>query len=218
MRRNFSKSNCTLKIAAKMPEAPSEARRMRFFRIAALLLPFAFLGLIEAGLRLGGYGFDPHFFKPIKIGGEDYLVQNDAFSFRFFPPDNARNPGVLRMKAIKPPGTFRIFIFGESAAMGDPEPAFGPARFMEAQLRARFPDAKFEVVNVAFTAINSHVILLIARECARHDGDLWIIYMGNNEMVGPFGAATVFGRRAPPAPYVRFLTAIQATRIGQLSG
>ena len=44
-----------------------------------------------------------------------------------------------------------------------------------------------------------------------------IIYMGNNEMVGPFGAATVFGRRAPPAPYVRFLTAIQATRIGQLS-
>ena len=43
------------------------------------------------------------------------------------------------------------------------------------------------------TAINSHVILPIARECARRDGDLWIIYMGNNEMVGPFGAGTVFG-------------------------
>ena len=45
------------------------------------------------------------------------------------------------------------------------------------------------------TAINSHAILPIARECARRDGDLWIIYMGNNEMVGPFGAGTVFGSR-----------------------
>ncbi|HWD93463.1 MAG TPA: tetratricopeptide repeat protein [Verrucomicrobiae bacterium] len=188
-----------------------------FLRIAALLLPFALLGLIEAGLRLGGYGFDPHFFKALKIGDEDYLVQNDAFSYRFFPPENARNPGVLRMKAVKPPGTFRIFIFGESAAMGDPEPAYGPARYLEAQLHAKFPATKFEVVNVAFTAINSHVILPIARECARHDGDLWIIYMGNNEMVGPFGAATVFGRRAPALAYVRFITALQTTRLGQLS-
>jgi tetratricopeptide (TPR) repeat protein len=185
--------------------------------MAALLLPFAVVVIIELALRLGGYGFDPHFFKPLKIGGEDYLVQNDAFSYRFFPPENARNPGVLRMRAVKPPGIFRIFIFGESAAMGDPEPSYGPARYMEAQLHAKFPDTKFEVINVAFTAINSHVILPIARECARHDGDLWIIYMGNNEMVGPFGAATVFGRRAPSLAYARFITAIQATRIGQLA-
>jgi tetratricopeptide (TPR) repeat protein len=203
--------------AKKKPEVPASKRRLMFLRMAALLLPFALVGIIEATLRLGGCGFDPHFFKTIKIGGEDYLVQNDAFSYRFFPPENARNPGVLRMKAVKPPGTFRIFIFGESAAMGDPEPSYGPARYMEAQLRAKFPDTKFEVVNVAFTAINSHVILPIARECARHDGDLWIVYMGNNEMIGPFGAATVFGRRAPQIPYVRFITAIQTTRIGQLS-
>lgn len=210
MRRNLSKS--------KGPRKTGESsRRLRLFRIAALLLPFALMVLIEVGLRIGGCGFDPHFFKPIKINGENYLVQNDSFSFRFFPPDNARNPGVLRMKAVKPPGTFRIFIFGESAAMGDPEPAYGPARYMETQLRARFPDTTFEVVNVAFTAINSHVILPIARECARHDGDLWIIYMGNNEMVGPFGAATVFGRRSPSVPYVRFVTAVQATRVGQLT-
>ena len=174
------------------------------------------LGALEAGLRVGGYGFNPHFFKPFKIGGEDYWVQNDDFSFSFFPRETARNPGELRMKAVKPPGTIRIFIFGESAAMGDPEPAYGPARYLEAQLREQFPGTNFEVVNVAFTAINSHVIVPIARECAQHDGDLWIIYMGNNEMVGPFGAATVFGRQAPPLPYVRLATAIQRTRTGQL--
>ena len=86
----------------------------------------------------------------------------------------------------------------ESAAMGDPEPAFGASRYMETLLRDRFAKTDFEVVNVAFTAINSHVILPLARECAGHEGDLWIIYMGNNEMVGPFGAATVFGAKAPP--------------------
>ena len=104
---------------------------------------------------------------------------------------------------------------GESAAMGDPEPGFGAARYLEVLLRERFPAAKFEFINVAFTAINSHVILPIARECAAHDGDLWIIYMGNNEMVGPFGAATVFGAKAPPLALVRLGLALQETRIGQ---
>ena len=40
--------------------------------------------------------------------------------------------------------------------------------------------------------------------------------MGNNEMIGPFGAATVFGKQAPVLSYVRLVTAIQGTRIGQL--
>jgi len=175
----------------------------------------ALLVVLEVSLRLGGYGYDPHFFKRIKIGGEDYFVQNDGFSLRFFPPETARSPGPVRMPAHKAPGTFRIFILGESAAMGDPEPAFGAYRYLEMLLRKKYPDKKFEIINVAFTAINSHVILPIARECAQHEGDLWIVYMGNNEMVGPFGAATVFGRQAPPLLYVRLVTALQWTRTGQ---
>jgi tetratricopeptide (TPR) repeat protein len=174
------------------------------------------LAALEISLRFAGYGYDPHFFKRIKIGNEDYYVQNDNFSYRFFPPETARNPGPIRMPVHKAPGTFRIFILGESAAMGDPEPAFGAYRYLEMLLRKKYPDKKFEIINVAFTAINSHVIVPIARECAEHEGDLWIVYMGNNEMVGPFGAATVFGRQAPPLPYVRLVTALQRTRTGQL--
>ena len=97
-----------------------------------------------------------------------------------------------------------------------PEPAYGASRYLEILLRERSPDIKTEVVNVAFTAINSHVIVPIARECAHRDGDLWIIYMGNNEMVGPFGAATVFGLQAPPMYCVKFVTGVQKTRVGQL--
>ncbi len=181
-----------------------------------MLLPILFLCALEFALRLAGYGFDPSFFKPLRIGNENYLVQNDDFSFRFFPRETARNPGVFRFLAQKPPGTFRIFIFGESAAMGDPEPAYGAGRYLEVLLREKFPGVKFEIINVAFTAINSHVIVPIARECAAQNGDLWIIYMGNNEMVGPFGAATVFGAQSPPLFYVRLVTGLEKIRVGQL--
>ena len=186
------------------------------FRGAALLLPVLALVVLEAGLRVGGYGDSTSFFKQRRIGDQDFLVENDAFGFRFFPRDLARMPLSLRMPLKKAPGTYRIFILGESAAMGDPEPAFGAGRYLEALLRERFPQARFEVVNTAMTAINSHAILPIARDCARREGDLWILYIGNNEMVGPFGDATVFGMKAPPLLMVRAYLACQKLRAGQL--
>ncbi len=201
---------------APLARRPLSKRRRWIFRLTALLLPLGLLAALELALRLAGYGYDPAFFHRLRIGNQDYFVQNDNFSLRFFPKETLRTPGAIRMPVHKAPGTFRIFIFGESAAMGDPEPAYGPGRYLEMLLREKYPGTNFEIINVAFTAISSHVIVPIARECARHDGDLWIVYMGNNEMVGPFGAATVFGRRAPPLPYVRLVTAVQRTRIGQL--
>ena len=120
------------------------------------------------------------------------------------------------MEVHKAPGTIRIFIFGESAALGDPAPNYGAGRYLQALLENRFPAKKFEVINTGITAINSHAILPIARECARYDGDFWLVYMGNNEMVGPFGAATVFGSQAPPLAMVRLNLALQNTRLGQL--
>jgi tetratricopeptide (TPR) repeat protein len=65
------------------------------------------------------------------------------------------------------------------------------------------------------TAINSHTVLQIARECARLQGDMWLIYMGNNEVVGPFGAGTVFGAQAPPLWLIRASLAMKRTKIGQ---
>ncbi len=177
--------------------------------------PVFLFGAVEVGLRLAGYGYNPDFFKRLSIAGTDYHVQNEEFSFRFFPKQMARSPGPVRFPVRKASGTFRIFILGESAAMGDPAESFAPDRYLEMLLREKYPGRNFEVINTAVTAINSHVILPIARECAARDGDLWIIYMGNNEMVGPFGAATVFGRQAPVLPYARLVTAVQRLRIGQ---
>jgi hypothetical protein len=40
--------------------------------------------------------------------------------------------------------------------------------------------------------------------------------MGNNEMVGPFGAATVFGSRVAGINQIRAELAIKSTKVGQL--
>jgi tetratricopeptide (TPR) repeat protein len=182
-----------------------------------MLLPVLALGLFETGLRLGGYGYLTAFFKEVRYGGKSFVVDNEKFSLRFFPPELARWPTSFKFESVKPKDTIRIFILGESAAMGDPQPAFGAGRYLDVLLRERFPETRFEVINLGITAINSHVIRPIARDCARREGDIWIIYMGNNEMVGPFGAATVFGSQAPPLFAVRLTLAIQQTRVGQLA-
>ena len=68
------------------------------------------------------------------------------------------------------------------------------------------------------TAINSHVIREIARDCAPQLDDFWVVYAGNNEVVGPFGAGTIFGRQAPGLAVVRASLLVKSTRLGQWLG
>jgi tetratricopeptide (TPR) repeat protein len=199
------------------PVVTLSPRRKWLFRfLAVVIVPLIALGGLELLLRLLGFGFDPSFFRRESIGGKDCYVANDSFGLRFFPRSMARTPPPVVMSAAKGPDIFRIFIFGESAALGDPRPNYGAGQYLEVLLADRFPEAKFEIVNTATTAINSHVILPIARECSRREGDLWIIYMGNNEMVGPFGAATVFGRQAPPNWLIKTQLQLKRLRLAQL--
>jgi len=186
-----------------------------FQAVSALVVPLLILGSAEAGLRLAGYGHPTSFFIESHDSGRRALVDNTWFGFRFFPPALARSPAPVVLDPAKPRGTCRIFLFGESAALGDPRPAFGPGRYLEVLLRERFPTRDFEVVCVAMTAINSHALLPIARECTQYAGDLWVVYTGNNEMVGPFGANTVFGPRTPPLAMVRARLALERLRIAQ---
>ena len=170
---------------------PARARRVWWFRLLAItLIPALLFGGLELALRLVNYGYPTGFFRKTQIAGREVFVENDKFGLRFFPPALTRIASPIVMPATKPTNTCRIFILGESAALGDPEPAFGFGRYLEVLLRDRYPDKQFEVVSAAMTAINSHSLLPIARDCVQQDGDLWVIYMGNNEVVGPFGAGT----------------------------
>jgi tetratricopeptide (TPR) repeat protein len=199
------------------PEPVPISRGRRWcFRMVALLLPLLGLGLLELGLRVGGYGHPTSFFLKINEGGQAMLKDNPWFGWRFFPPAVARAPRPLYLSPQKPPNTIRVFIFGESAAMGDPEPDYGFARQLERLLQARHPGQNIEVINAAMTAINSHVIREIARDCGPRAADFWVVYAGNNEVVGPFGAGTTFGQQAPHRTLVRAIVALKATRLGQL--
>ena len=180
-----------------------------------VLFPLALLALLETGLRLGGIGHPTSFLLPATINGRESWIENDRFGWRFFGPELARLPCPLAIPKTKTADTVRIFVFGESAAYGDPQPEFGLPRMLQALLSERYPGTRFEVVNAAMTAINSHVILPIARDCASASGDIWVVYMGNNEVVGPYGAGTVFGAQAANRALVRAGLALKATRTGQ---
>ena len=153
----------TRRKATKETVAPLSKRRLWGFRLMALIgVPLLFLGLLELGLWLAGVGYPTAFLLKSSHHGENTFVQNNQFGWRFFGPRAARQPEATSIPQEKPSGTVRIFVFGESAAYGDPQPRFGLPRMLAAMLELRHPDRKFEVVNAAMTGINSHVILPLA--------------------------------------------------------
>ena len=185
---------------AEVPKPPppgvQPARGRWLFRLTAMVVtPLLFFGLLEAGLRIGGYGYPTNFFVGPDANGA--YTPNTWFGWRFFPETLYRKPAHSLVSA-KPAGTIRIFVLGSSAAFGVPDPSFSFGRILEVMLGQRYPDVKFEVVNAAMAAINSHVVLDIARDCATHEPDLFVVYMGNNEVIGPYGPGT-FSRSGRPA-------------------
>jgi tetratricopeptide (TPR) repeat protein len=191
--------------------------RLWVLRIAtAIGVPVLLIGTVEAGLRIFGYGYPSEFTIPCIVQGRDAFCDNDHFTWQFFPPGAFRLPLAFAIPAEKRPGTFRIFIVGESAAQGDPEPSYGFSRYLEVMLRERFPAARFEVVNAAITAVNSHVLLPAVRDLARRQGDLFVLYIGNNEVVGPYGAETVLPTFRASLPLIRVGIFLQSMRLGQL--
>jgi len=58
--------------------------------------------------------------------------------------------------------------------------------------------------------------LEIAKDCARHQPDLFIVYLGNNEVVGPYGAGTVFAPLSSNLALIRLGIKFKSTRLGQL--
>jgi tetratricopeptide (TPR) repeat protein len=183
---------------------------------SAIVLPIVLLVGTEGALRLFGVGFPTDVTVPCTLQGRPAACYNLFFPAPFFPPGMIKTPQAYAIPTEKPQGTFRIFVLGESAAMGDPDPAYGFSRYMEVMLRERFPSMKFEVINTGSVAVNSHVLLPIARGLAKQQPDLFIIYSGNNEVVGPYGPGTALTSSAMSLPVIRGSIFARSTRIGQL--
>jgi len=198
---------------------PEPVRGWRFWapRIAtSIFIPALLLGIAEGALRLLGVGFLTDVTVPCTMRGRPASCYNLFFPAPFFPPGMIKTPQAYAIPAEKPRGTFRIFVLGESAAMGDPDPAYGFSRYLEMMLAERFPSMKFEVVNTGSVAINSHVLLPIAKGLANQQPDLFIIYSGNNEVVGPYGPGTALTSSSMTLPVIRSSIFLRSTRLGQL--
>ena len=203
--------------ASKERERAASSGQVWALRIAvALCTPLFLLGLLEVSLRVFAVGFPTDVTVPCTVQGHPAACYNLFFTAPFFPPGMIKEPQMYAIPAEKSPGTFRIFVLGESAAMGDPAPAFGFSRYLEVMLAERYPSMKFEIVNTGSVAINSHVLLPIANGLAAQRPDVFIIYSGNNEVVGPYGPGTALTAAGMSLPAIRGSIFYHSTRIGQL--
>lgn len=182
----------------------------------AVGVPILLLVLLEGCLRLFGVGFPTSLTVPCAVHGQAADCYNLFFPAPYFPPGMIKTPQAYAIPAEKAAGTYRIFVLGESAAMGDPDPAYAFSRYLEVMLRKSYPAIKFEVVNTGSVAINSHVLLPIAEGLAKERPDLFIIYSGNNEVVGPYGPGTALTSSSMSMPVIRGSIFVRSTRIGQL--
>ncbi len=181
--------------------------------IVASAAPAVFLLFLEGALTLLGRGYPTSFF--VRSERRDFLTTNSRFGWHY-QQEALAEPQPCLIPAQKPPGGIRLFVLGESAAMGTPDPSFGFARILEVMLRHCFPDRSIEVVNAAMRGINSHVITQIAKECAELEPDLFVVYVGNNELNGLYGPKTpvsFLGEHPTLIPIFHFA---KQTRTGQL--
>lgn len=185
--------------------------------LAVVLSPLVFLGLVEIALAVGGYGYPKSFFVRWKVAGQTLYLTNSHYGEHFVRKELSRTPEPCVL-GRKGDSTIRIFVLGSSAAYGDPEPAYGFCRQLEVLLNEQARGKSFEVINAAVTAMNSHVVRRIAQDCAAHEGDLFIVWMGNNEVVGPYGPPTLPGSLYASRRFINAcITAKKETRTGQLA-
>jgi len=193
-------------------------RRWLAISATTILAPALLLVVAELVLRISGVGTPTGVTRPCTDHGQPANCDNQFFAASFFPPGMYRTPRPYAIPATKPPGTYRIFVLGESVAWGDPDPSYGFGRYLEVMLRQRYPQTKFEVINASITAINSHAFLPMVKELAHYQPDLFVIYAGNTEVVGPFGPGTVLTPWDLNLPAIRAGIFFNSTRLGQLLG
>jgi tetratricopeptide (TPR) repeat protein len=185
----------------------------------ALLAPLALLGAAEVVLRVVGYGRD---LAPLFIpapGQGDYLQANPVAVTRFFV-DPTQAPGVsietAYFRAQKKPGTFRVFVQGESSAAGFP---YGLGASLAGVLDQRFerayPSREVEVISTALAAVNSYALADFADDILAQQPDAIVVYVGHNEYFGVLGAGSTL-RMAGSPKLTRAYLAVREWRLFQL--
>jgi tetratricopeptide (TPR) repeat protein len=195
---------------------PISEKRLLLFKALTLIIPFFLLTVLECGLRLSGYGHDTSLFVE-DPGRKGYLVMNQFASQKYFSvQENATIGNFEPFPEHKAPGTFRIFVLGESTTIGYPYMHNGSFhRWLQFRLMHTFPDRDFEVINLSLTAVNSYTVFDFAKELVDKEPDAVLIYTGHNEYYGAAGVGSTSSFAHNPS-LMRVIFKLREFRLVQL--
>jgi lysophospholipase L1-like esterase len=163
--------------------------------VGGTVAAIALLGAVELGLRVLGIGSSlprhdpfagfstvvPMFERTRRGDGVEVYRVTEAREVSAMGHLLALEPQ-REFLAEKAPGTFRVFILGDSSAAGVP---YGTSQafstWLARRLEAELPQVRSEVINAALPGYATRRLLIVAREVAGYAPDLVIVYNGHNE-------------------------------------
>lgn len=161
------------------------SRRRRNLLFAAVVVFVFFLGANTLVEWLERRGVVETTGQPDAAGFvEEALFERDGGRWRTTP--YAERSLVASSFAARKRGRYRIFALGGSFAMGSPwvhqnsDGGGGIPDYLRDALHDQ-SGVEIEVVNAAAGGADSHRVLEVAREVARHEADLWFVATCNNE-------------------------------------
>lgn len=211
--------------AGAAPPLPRWKRAL--FMLVTLAIPIAALGVVELGLRVAGFGGYPSFIREageVAPGRKLMVVEPAATKPYFFA--NPERPGYAEeshFESPKPAGTLRVFIVGESAAKGYPQPRnLAISAFLEQDLAMLLEGgtplegiAQVEVINLGTTAVASFPLVAMVDEIARHEPDVVVFFVGNNEFFGAYGTASINSAGTLPTSLLPWMRAARGLALVQ---
>lgn len=201
--------------------APLTPGRRLLFTVITVSLPILLIVAAELVLRWFGWGGYPPFFREVgklPSGAALCLVEPAASKPYFFA--NPTRPGYAEQTNFlmpKPEDTVRIFLIGESAAKGYPQPRnLSMASFLRAMLSDVWPDKRIEIIDTGTTAVASFPLVYLVRDALQFDPDLFIFYTGNNEFFGAYGTASINAAGSLPPWALRLMRAARGLALVQV--
>ena len=197
----------------------SPARR-RVFILITIALPFIALAVVEIALRLFGFGGYPPFIRSVGTltQGEQLCIVEPAASKPYFFANPTR-PGYAEQSSFimpKPKDTLRIFIIGESAAKGYPQPRnLAMSEFLQTMLGDVLPQKRVEVINLGTTAVASFPLVYQVQDALRYQPDWFVFYVGNNEFFGAYGTASINAAGTMPLWALKLMRAARGLALVQ---
>ncbi|NQT61596.1 MAG: hypothetical protein HQ556_01445 [Candidatus Marinimicrobia bacterium] len=188
------------------------------FSILAVLLPVAFLALIELSLWIVDAYPQPPLFFEVSEGDTSYTHINSQVGERYFDKAIMPVPNLYPQKfsSEKSTGTIRIFCLGGSTTAGFPYEMTTPfPQQLALLLRADYPDRNFEVINMGLSAINSFTVVDWIPEVLKQEPDLVLLYMGHNEFYGAYGTGSTISL-GHDGRIVRLVLKFQQFRVVQM--